>query len=124
MTDETPGDDRRVLLVVHTGRTEAIGVACAVANRLAAAGVRVRVLDTDAPSLDIAAAEVVPADGQAASGCEMALVIGGDGTILRGAELSRLADTPLLGINLGHVGFMAEAEWDDVDSTVVAIVDR
>jgi NAD+ kinase len=124
VTDQTPGDDRRVLLVVHTGRTEAIEVACAVANRLAAAGVRVRVLDTDAPSLEIAAAEVVPADSQAASGCEMALVIGGDGTILRGAELSRLADTPLLGINLGHVGFMAEAEWDDVDSTVVAIVDR
>ena len=88
VTDETPGDDRRVLLVVHTGRTEAIEVACAVANRLAAAGVRVRVLDTDAPSLEIAAAEVVPADGQAAIGCEMALVIGGDGTILRGAELT------------------------------------
>jgi NAD+ kinase len=119
-----PDDTRRVLLVVHTGRTEAIDVACAVANRLAAAGVRMRVLEPDAPHLDIPAAEIVPADEQAASGCEMALVIGGDGTILRGAELSRLADTPLLGINLGHVGFMAEAEWDDVDSTVEAIVGR
>ena len=124
MTDQPPGDDRRILLIVHTGRAEAIEVACAVANRLATSGMRVRVLDTDAPSLDIAASEVVPADGQAAIGCEIALVIGGDGTILRGAELSRLADTPLLGINLGHVGFMAEAEWDDVDSTVEAIVER
>jgi NAD+ kinase len=124
VTDQPPGDARRVLLVVHTGRTEAIDVACAVASRLAAAGMRVRVLDTDAPSLDIAASQVVPADDQAAIGCEIALVIGGDGTILRGAELSRLADTPLLGINLGHVGFMAEAEWDDVDSTVEAIVGR
>jgi len=124
VTDQPPGDDRRILLIVHTGRAEAIEVACAVANRLATAGMRVRVLDTDAPSLDIAASEVVPADGQAAIGCEIALVIGGDGTILRGAELSRLADTPLLGINLGHVGFMAEAEWDDVDSTVEAIVER
>jgi NAD+ kinase len=124
VTDQPPADDRRILLIVHTGRAEAIEVACAVANRLATAGMRVRVLDTDAPSLDIAASEVVPADGQAAIGCEIALVIGGDGTILRGAELSRLADTPLLGINLGHVGFMAEAEWDDVDSTVEAIVER
>jgi NAD+ kinase len=124
VTDQPPRDDRRILLIVHTGRAEAIEVACAVANRLATAGMRVRVLDTDAPSLDIAASEVVPADGQAAIGCEIALVIGGDGTILRGAELSRLADTPLLGINLGHVGFMAEAEWDDVDSTVEAIVER
>jgi NAD+ kinase len=124
VTDQPPADERRILLIVHTGRAEAIEVACAVANRLATAGMRVRVLDTDAPSLDIAASEVVPADGQAAIGCEIALVIGGDGTILRGAELSRLANTPLLGINLGHVGFMAEAEWDDVDSTVEAIVER
>jgi NAD+ kinase len=124
VTDQTTGDPRRVLLVVHPGRPEAIEVACAVANRLGAAGLHVRVLDTDAPHLDIAASEVVAADEQAASGCEMALVIGGDGTILRGAELSRLADTPLLGINLGHVGFMAEAEWDDLDSTVEAIVEH
>jgi NAD+ kinase len=124
VTDETPNDARHVLLVVHTGRLEAIDVACAVANRLADAGLHVRVLDTDAPDLDIPAAEVVPADEKAASGCEMTLVIGGDGTILRGAELSRLANTPLLGINLGHVGFMAEAEWDDADSTVDAIVRR
>ena len=41
---------------------------------------------------------------------------------MRGAELVRLAETPLLGINLGHVGFLAEAEWDDLDSTVEAII--
>jgi NAD+ kinase len=99
-------------------------VGLAVAKRLAAAGVALRVLDTDAPSLDVSPAEVVPADEHAADGCEIALVIGGDGTILRGAELSRLSDTPLLGINLGHVGFMAEAEWDDMESTVDAIVKR
>ena len=49
-------------------------------------------------------------------------MIGGDGTILRGAALARLAETPLLGINLGHVGFLAEAEWDDLESTVDAII--
>jgi NAD+ kinase len=124
VTDQPGHAARRVLLVVHTGRVEAIEVACAVATRLAGAGVDVRVLDTDAPSLDIDPVEVVPADEHAARGCEIALVVGGDGTILRGAELSRLSDTPLLGINLGHVGFMAEAEWDDVDSTVDAIVNR
>ena len=37
-------------------------------------------------------------------------VLGGDGTILRGAELSRGSGVPLLGVNLGHVGFLAEAE--------------
>ena len=40
------------------------------------------------------------------------LVLGGDGSILRGAELARPHGAPLLGVNLGHVGFLAEAEPD------------
>ena len=66
---------------------------------------------------------MVAPDSDAAAGCELALVIGGDGTILRAAELTRETVTPLLGINLGHVGFLAEAEWDDLDSTVEAIIE-
>jgi NAD+ kinase len=51
-------------------------------------------------------------------------VIGGDGTILRAAELTRESGTPLLGVNLGHVGFLAEAEHDDVEFVIDAIVHR
>jgi NAD+ kinase len=60
----------------------------------------------------------------AASGCELAVVIGGDGSILRAAELTHETDTPLLGINLGHVGFLAEAELGDLESAIVAIAHR
>jgi NAD+ kinase len=52
------------------------------------------------------------------------VVIGGDGTILRAAELAHPSGTPLLGVNLGHVGFLAEAEYDDVGATIDAIVER
>ena len=52
------------------------------------------------------------------------MVIGGDGTILRAAEVTRGSGTPVLGVNLGHVGFLAEAEYDDVDSSIDAIVHR
>ena len=45
---------------------------------------------------------------------------GGDGTILRGAEWVLASDTPLLGVNLGHVGFLAEAESSEIDSIVRA----
>ena len=51
-------------------------------------------------------------------------MLGGDGTILRGAELSRGSGVPLLGVNLGHVGFLAEAEREDLDATVERIVSR
>ena len=69
--------------------------------------------------------ELVPAgeaETDAAADCELALVVGGDGTILRAAETTHRAGVPLLGVNLGHIGFLAEAEPDDVASTVEAIV--
>jgi NAD+ kinase len=56
--------------------------------------------------------------------CELAVVIGGDGTILRAAELTHGTSTPLLGVNLGHVGFLAEAESEDVEKMIELIVDR
>jgi NAD+ kinase len=124
VTAQASPDRRTVLLIVHTGRAEAVEVAVAVSKQLMASGMTMRLLDVDAPSLDIGAAEVAPPGSAAASGCEIALVIGGDGTILRAAELTRLTETPLLGINLGHVGFLAEAEWDDLETTVEAIIAR
>ena len=50
------------------------------------------------------------------------IVLGGDGTLLRAAELARPSGVPLLGVNLGHVGFLAEAERDDLDATVDRVV--
>ena len=73
----------------------------------------------DAPDLRLRAD---PDDLTAAA--SWSCVLGGDGTILRGAELSRGSGVPLLGVNLGHVGFLAEAERDDLDATVERIVAR
>jgi NAD+ kinase len=115
---------RTVLLIAHTGRREAVEVACAVSKRLMDSDMSVRLLADEARELDIVNATVVGTDADAARDCEVVLVIGGDGTILRGAALARIAETPLLGINLGHVGFLAEAEWDDLESTVDAIIGR
>jgi NAD+ kinase len=67
---------------------------------------------------------VVPEGTDPAAGCEVALAIGGDGTILRAAEITRASGTPVLGINLGHVGFLAEAERADLEATVTAVANR
>ena len=45
-------------------------------------------------------------------------MLGGDGTILRAAELTRGTSVPLLGVNLGHVGFLAESEREDIGEAV------
>src|SRR5215472_13412105 len=103
---------RSVLLVVHTGRPEAVQTARLVGERLCSAGVAVRVLKSEAYDLHCPDTIVLPASPEAAEGAEMVLAIGGDGTLLRAAELARPAGSPLLGVNLGHVGFLAETEPD------------
>jgi NAD+ kinase len=92
--------------------------------------VSVRVFDTDAEPLRSAGldtssgVEIVPAGEGAATGCELAVVFGGDGTILRAAELCRGSGTPVLGVNLGHVGFLAEADVADVHEVVRRVIAR
>src|ERR1051325_10852626 len=67
---------------------------------------------------------IVPEDRHAVEGCQLVVVLGGDGTLLRGAELARMADIPLLGVNLGRVGFLAEAELEDLHEVVERIVEH
>ena len=119
---------RSVLLVAHTGRKPAVAAAREVAPQLAAAGVNVRVLESEAADLDLldhgVEPDVVPAGADAASGVEVVLVLGGDGTLLRASEIARPAGAPILGVNLGHVGFLAEAERDDLAHTVDRVLAR
>ena len=118
-----PNGKRTVLLVVHTGRQQALTSARFVVEKLTAAGLTVRVLSPEAGDLRCAAEEVPPGP-EAAAGAEIVIVIGGDGTLLRAAEIARPAGVPLLGVNLGHVGFLAEAEPDDLAGAVDRVVAR
>lgn len=107
---------RRVLLVTHTGRAVARETATRVIQRLREAGIEVCGIPAEAGVAGLTG--LVPAGDDPAAGSELVLVLGGDGTLLRGAELARAADVPLLGVNLGHVGFLAEAEPEDLDVTL------
>jgi len=113
---------RTVLFVGHTGRDEALSAVRSAAGQFAAAGMRVRVLAEEAADLGLEAVEVVERASSPAAGCEVVVVFGGDGTLLRAAELARNTRTPLLGVNLGHVGFLAEAESDALGATVDRVV--
>jgi NAD+ kinase len=115
---------RTVLLVAHVGRPAALRIARLVVERLAAAGVGVRVLEPEAAELRLAGAEIAPATPTAAHDTEMVIALGGDGTLLRAAEMARPAGAPLLGVNLGHVGFLAEAEPDDLADAVDRVVEH
>ncbi len=45
----------------------------------------------------------------------LVLTLGGDGTLLRAAPYAHQYNVPLLGVNLGHLGFLAELESDELD---------
>jgi NAD+ kinase len=115
---------RDALLVTHTGRPASTAHAQRVAGQLTAAGFGVRVLAEEAVDLGVAGAIEVPAGPDAAKGVEIVIALGGDGTVLRGAELARPAGAALLGVNLGRVGFLAEVEVDALDETVRSVVGR
>ncbi|GIG40964.1 NAD kinase [Cellulomonas phragmiteti] len=101
---------RRALVVRHSGRPEALDATKAVLRALRDADV-----ETVTASQHTRAEDLPP--------FELAVVLGGDGTILRAAELTRGTDVPLLGVNLGHVGFLAEIEPADVATAVRRLTD-
>ncbi|WP_312720897.1 NAD kinase [Mobilicoccus sp.] len=140
---------RRVLLYARPGRPgrpDLLRIIGLVADRLREVGIQPVLMATDPtlaawhPGLDARPDEpdepdeavlselrgrVALADpDNPADGCELVCALGGDGTILRAAEAARAADIPLLGVNFGHVGFLAEAEQEDLSVTVERIADR
>ena len=85
----TGRETRRVLLVAHPGRPAAERTAHLVAARLQSAGMTVRAIEDEGKKLELPGVELVAAGPDAARGCELVIVLGGDGTLLRGAELAR-----------------------------------
>ncbi|WP_432524891.1 NAD kinase [Kineococcus sp. SYSU DK006] len=115
---------RTVLVLAHTGRSEALVALTKVVRRFHEAGIRTLMTPEEAAALGAADRRLVverDLDG-AVPGAEMVIVLGGDGTILRAAELVRGTGTTLLGVNLGHVGFLAEAEREEIVGTVARVV--
>lgn len=95
---------KRVGIFIHTGRPEAV-----------AAGEELQ------QQLETRAISAVPFSDDA--NFDLLVALGGDGTILKAAHDARLRHIPILGINLGHVGFLAEAERSDLSAVVEAIAD-
>ncbi len=121
-------NERNILVVAHAGRQDTVVAAARVVEALRGAGAR-PVLSADdraeLAAVDGRFADVdVLGDTVAQADLELAVVLGGDGTILRAAELVRGCGAPVLGINMGHVGFLAEIERDDMDDAVGRVIAR
>jgi len=105
---------KSVLLVTHPHRVEAATAAKELHALLTARGIKVF---STLPTLDIP-------EYKQNEAVDLAVVLGGDGTMLRAAQLFRGKNVPILGINLGHVGFLAEIERPALSEIAQAISDN
>ena len=109
---------RAAVLVINPARTEAVEAANVLAGLLIKADFDLfTVSDVSINGVLNSALENLPE-------VEIAVVLGGDGTILRGAELTRTRNIPLLGINIGHVGFMAEVIRPEISAVAKSVIDK
>jgi len=121
-------ETRHILIVAHTGRADSLDAAVRVCRQLINAGIRPVLYGDEYTEVLQAAPDLAPVDllGDSVniSDLELVIVLGGDGTILRAAELTRGCPVPLLGVNLGHVGFLAESEREDLTESVTRALAR
>jgi NAD+ kinase len=118
------GASRAVLLITHPTRPEARTLAAQMVDELIQHDIAVLVPNNEWAIEHPHATAIDTDDNDNLAGCELALVLGGDGTILRAAEMVHSAAIAILGVNLGHVGFLAEAEMNAATAVVDAVVQR
>ena len=109
---------RRAILVVKADRPEALVASEKIAAQLVAADFELFTISK------VSLKQVKTCESSELPKCEVVIVLGGDGTILRGAEIAREQDIPLLGINLGHVGFLAEVERIDLSEVAQSVISK
>jgi NAD+ kinase len=120
-------EQRRVAVTVHPRRPAAPAAAAQFITGLHEHGVLALLAPGD---LDLVARQVPPGaaaalpDDRSDGGAELVVVFGGDGNILRAAEWALPREVPVLGVNLGHVGFLAELESSEVGNLVERVVAR
>jgi NAD+ kinase len=117
VTASPPGRRRQIAVWTHDSRPAALSAAGRFIEAMAAHGVDCLVRPEALAALAgrVGGAGPRAADSPLPPAVELVVVFGGDGSILRGAQWALAADIPLLGVNLGHVGFLAELEVSQLD---------
>ena len=100
-------------LVPHRERPVAHELAARAAKWLADRGVKVRVPAADAGPCGLA--HLACPESQFANGLDVAVSLGGDGTMLRTVDIVYEAGVPVLGVNVGDMGYLTEVEPGALD---------
>lgn len=128
VASERHASERHILVVAHTGRADSLAASIEVCKQLIAGGLTPVLSADEREAIMAASPDLQPTallgDDVEIGDLELVIVLGGDGTILRAAEIARGCSAPLLGVNLGHVGFLAESEREELAETVTRALAR
>jgi NAD+ kinase len=108
---------RNLLIVCNPARVDAVVAAVELQQNLASTFGIYTISDVDIPGITKSSLTDLPE-------LEVAVVLGGDGTMLRAAEVAQVRDIPLLGVNLGHVGFLSEVDRSKISDVIHALVNK
>jgi NAD+ kinase len=108
---------RNLLIVCNPARVDAVVAAVELQQNLASTFGIYTISDVEIPGIIKSTLSDLPP-------LEVAVVLGGDGTMLRAAEVAQERDIPLLGVNLGHVGFLSEVERSKISDVIEALVNK
>ena len=105
-----------ISMMVHPERSESLELAAALAGYLEKSGNKVRLDEVGASA--VGRSELGCSTEDFAADADLAVSIGGDGTMLRTFERVAQAGVPVLGVNVGHLGYLTEFEADEAQTAV------
>jgi len=108
---------RNLLIVCNPSRSDAVSAAVELQKALESTFNLFTISDVEIRGIKNVSISDLPE-------LEVAIVLGGDGTTLRAAEVAQVRDIPLLGVNLGHVGFLSEVEESKISDVITAVVNK
>jgi len=108
---------RNLLIVCNPSRKDAIAAAVELQQKLSSTFGIYTISDVDIAGVTNAQVDTLPE-------IEVGVVLGGDGTMLRAAEVAQERGIALLGVNLGHVGFLSEVENSKISEVIDALLEK
>ncbi len=105
-----------IAFVVHDHRPDAVELAQKVAARLQAEGHEVRLTTEDAATAGLD--DLGRGPRELVADLDLAVSLGGDGTMLRTVDLVATSEVPVIGVNLGQLGYLTEVEPANFDEAL------
>lgn len=113
---------KKIYLVMHQRKPDTVSIIRQLCTEMKTAGLQ----PIAEPWLSSVVSDALPwlEYCPSAENCEAVLAIGGDGTFLRANSFALTYGLPLLGINLGTVGFLSEVEWEQIGAACRALAEE